>query len=89
MPKVLRQKLVDDGWRIGRPRIAQVFQSVDGTERYLVQAGAETVEAVWMPEGDEGESGDGTEAGARCAIHPGEFGRRIRSAASGGWSGRQ
>jgi 23S rRNA (adenine2503-C2)-methyltransferase len=46
----------------------QVFQSVDGTERYLVQcqdekAGvAQTVETVWMPEGDNGESGDGTDA---------------------------
>jgi 23S rRNA (adenine2503-C2)-methyltransferase len=43
---------------------------VDGTERYLVQgqvrgeAGfADTVETVWMPEGDEGEQGDGSEAG--------------------------
>jgi 23S rRNA (adenine2503-C2)-methyltransferase len=69
LPKTLRQRLVAEGWQIGRPRIAQVFQSVDGTERYLVQAGAETVETVWMPEGDEGESGDGTEAGAEELRH--------------------
>jgi 23S rRNA (adenine2503-C2)-methyltransferase len=35
---------------------------VDGTERYLVQTGVETVETVWMPEGDDGETGDGSEA---------------------------
>jgi 23S rRNA (adenine2503-C2)-methyltransferase len=55
---------------VGRPKIVQVFQSVDGTERYLVEgrgrdgaAGvAETVETVWMPEGDDGESGDGSDS---------------------------
>ena len=63
----LREKLVAAGWQIGRPIIEQVFQSVDGTERYLVKCSAaggsvQTVETVWMPEGDDGESGDGTEA---------------------------
>jgi 23S rRNA (adenine2503-C2)-methyltransferase len=67
LPRLLRQRLVDQGWEVGRPRIAQVFQSVDGTERYLVESpgrgpDAQTVETVWMPEGDEGESGDGTES---------------------------
>jgi 23S rRNA (adenine2503-C2)-methyltransferase len=66
LPKLLRQKLVAEGWVVGRPRITQVFRSVDGTERYLVQGqgqglDAQTVETVWMPEGDEGESGDGSE----------------------------
>ena len=37
LPKLLRRKLADRGWQVGRPRIAQVFTSVDGTERYLVQ----------------------------------------------------
>jgi 23S rRNA (adenine2503-C2)-methyltransferase len=69
LPKALRQKLADEGWRVGRPRIAQVFKSVDGTERYLV-AGQEqstdglTVETVWMPEGDDGEAGDGSDSGS-------------------------
>ncbi|HKF49693.1 MAG TPA: 23S rRNA (adenine(2503)-C(2))-methyltransferase RlmN [Terracidiphilus sp.] len=65
LSKGLRERLAKEGWAVGRPRIAQVFRSVDGTERYLVEgvAGAETVEAVWMPEGDEGEAGDGSEAG--------------------------
>ena len=65
LPKLLRQKLFDDGWEVGRPRIVQAFRSVDGTDRYLVQctAGAETVETVWMPDGDDGEAGDGSDSG--------------------------
>src|SRR5208283_4651079 len=65
LPKPLRQRLAAQGWEVGRPRIARVFQSVDGTERYLVECmgqNAQTVETVWMPEGDGGESGDGSEA---------------------------
>lgn len=64
LSKALRQKLANGGWQVGRPRIVQVFRSVDGTERYLVQGQAPdalTVETVWMPEGDEGEAGDGLE----------------------------
>jgi 23S rRNA (adenine2503-C2)-methyltransferase len=66
LPKGLRQRLADEGWRVGRPRLAQVFTSVDGTERYLVQGqgtDALTVETVWMPEGDGGEAGDGSDSG--------------------------
>jgi 23S rRNA (adenine2503-C2)-methyltransferase len=65
LPKALRGRLATEGWEVGRPRIAQVFVSQDGTERYLVegQTGAETVETVWMPEGDGGEAGDGSDAG--------------------------
>jgi 23S rRNA (adenine2503-C2)-methyltransferase len=65
LPKPLRQKLAVEGWQVGRPQIVQVFRSVDGTERYLVQGQAPdglTVETVWMPEGDGGETGDDTEA---------------------------
>ena len=65
LPKPLRQRMADEGWEVGRPRIAQVFQSVDGTERYLVECSGgdgQTVETVWMPEGDGGETGDGTES---------------------------
>ena len=66
LPKPLRQKLAIAGWQVGRPKIAQVFQSVDGTERYLVESQgveqeSQTVETVWMPEGDDGESGDGSD----------------------------
>jgi 23S rRNA (adenine2503-C2)-methyltransferase len=63
LPSALRAKLAAEGWQIGRPAIARAFQSVDGTERYLVEfAGSapkgETVETVWMPEGDGGDAGD-------------------------------
>ena len=61
LPLTLRQRLGAAGWGVGRPRIAQVFTSVDGTERYLVVGQGEgglTVETVWMPEGDGGEAGD-------------------------------
>jgi 23S rRNA (adenine2503-C2)-methyltransferase len=62
LAKSLRQKLMAEGWEIGRPKIRQVFQSVDGTERYLVECGdGVTVETVWMPEGDGGETGDESE----------------------------
>jgi 23S rRNA (adenine2503-C2)-methyltransferase len=60
----LREKLAEKGWKIARPEILKAFQSVDGTERYLVQCPGpkpETVETVWMPEGDDGEAGDGAD----------------------------
>jgi 23S rRNA (adenine2503-C2)-methyltransferase len=60
----LRRKLAGQGWQIGRPGIAKAFQSADGTERYLITCPGPkpaTVETVWMPEGDEGEAGDGTD----------------------------
>ena len=63
LPLVLRRRLESEGWRVGRPRIAQVFVSQDGTERYLVEGAGgdgQTVETVWMPEGDGGEAGDGS-----------------------------
>lgn len=60
LPKALRDRLAGEGWQVGRPRIAQAFRSVDGTERYLIACpgfGRDTVETVWMPEGDGGEQG--------------------------------
>jgi 23S rRNA (adenine2503-C2)-methyltransferase len=64
LPKPLRQRLAAEGCEVGRPRIVQVFQSVDGTERYLIECqgeDAQTVETVWMPEGDDSEPGYGTD----------------------------
>ena len=47
---------------VGLPEIAETFRSTDGTERYLVACGdKQTVETVWMPGGDGGEEGDGSE----------------------------
>jgi 23S rRNA (adenine2503-C2)-methyltransferase len=64
LAKSLRRRLAEAGWEVGRARIAQVFRSIDGTERYLVECGgALTVETVWMPEGDGGEAGDGSDSG--------------------------
>jgi 23S rRNA (adenine2503-C2)-methyltransferase len=70
LPLAFRQKLAKEGWQVGRPRIMQVFTSIDGTERYLVAGRGPdglTVETVWMPEGDEGEAGDGSERGSKDA----------------------
>ena len=59
-----RAALVQKGFFVGIPTIDQKFISVDGTVRYLViLADGESVETVWMPEGDAGEAGDGSEAG--------------------------
>jgi len=61
----LRARLVDAGWRVGVPEMVQTAVSVDGTERYLMRmADGETVETVWMPDGDGGERGDGSDAAA-------------------------
>jgi len=54
LPQALRDRLALEGWEVGRPHIAESFRSVDGTERYLIQTGLQTVETVWMPEGDDG-----------------------------------
>jgi 23S rRNA (adenine2503-C2)-methyltransferase len=63
----LRLKLKDEGISIGLPRIEQKFVSQDGTVRYLIGfADGQTVETVWMPEGDGGEAGDGSEAGEQA-----------------------
>lgn len=61
----LREELGLRGITVGMPEIVQTAKSVDGTERYLVRlADDETVETVWMPDGDGGERGDGSEASA-------------------------
>jgi len=70
LPLGLRSRLVEAGWSVGQPTIAQTFTSADQTERYLIELPSEsgtlasqtpasqTVETVWMPEGDDGESGE-------------------------------
>lgn len=64
LPLEYRTRLAEQGWRVGFPSIARRFVSSDGTIRYLVElSDGETVETVWMPEGDGGEIGDGSEAG--------------------------
>jgi 23S rRNA (adenine2503-C2)-methyltransferase len=64
LPARVRSDLVNRGTSMGWPRIESKFESVDGTIRYLVAfPDGQTVETVWMPEGDGGEAGDGSEAG--------------------------
>src|SRR5271165_3746023 len=64
LPQQLRLKLGAKGISIGLPRIEKRFVSQDGTVRYLIEFGdGQSVETVWMPEGDGGEAGDGTHAG--------------------------
>jgi 23S rRNA (adenine2503-C2)-methyltransferase len=64
LPQSYRTMLSEGGWDIGLPIVARKFVSSDGTARYLIELrDGETVETVWMPEGDDGESGDGSDAG--------------------------
>ena len=63
LPLELRRRLSEEGFRVGVPEIRKKFVSGDGTVRYLLaMSDGQTVEAVWMPEGDGGEAGDGSEA---------------------------
>ncbi|PYX61117.1 MAG: 23S rRNA (adenine(2503)-C(2))-methyltransferase RlmN [Acidobacteria bacterium] len=64
LPQQFRQDLEGQGVSVGWPRIENKFVSEDGTVRYLIAfADGQSVETVWMPEGDGGEAGDGSEAG--------------------------
>ena len=63
LAQALRSRLVSEGFCVALPEMVQTAVSVDGTERYLMRmADGETVETVWMPDGDGGERGDGSEA---------------------------
>ena len=60
LPQPLRLKLMQDGISMGAPTIEKRFVSSDGTVRYLIAfTDGQSVETVWMPEGDGGESDDG------------------------------
>ena len=64
LPADFRASAGEKGLSVGMPGIENRFVSQDGTVRYLIAfADGQTVETVWMPEGDGGESGDGSEAG--------------------------
>jgi 23S rRNA (adenine2503-C2)-methyltransferase len=84
LPRKLRRELESAGWAVGRSRIVQIFRSVDGTERYLIESqngignpdapsgvfsnpqsgppGSDTVETVWMPEGDGVDAADDSDS---------------------------
>lgn len=58
-PKILRERVAAAGFSIGLPQIVETFRSTDGTERYLIAGDdGQTVETVWMPEGDGGDEDD-------------------------------
>jgi 23S rRNA (adenine2503-C2)-methyltransferase len=64
LPLRTREALHARRFSVGIPDIASKYQSVDGTVRYLIACSdGETIESVWMPEGDGGEAADGSEAG--------------------------
>src|SRR5437660_2016960 len=64
LPRPFLSALKQEGMEIQQPAIEKSFASVDGTIRYLMaMPDGQTVETVWMPEGDGGEAGAGTDAG--------------------------
>jgi 23S rRNA (adenine2503-C2)-methyltransferase len=64
LPQRFRSMLAEKGVSIGLPKVQKRFTSQDGTVRYLFGfEDGQSVESVWMPEGDDGETGDGSEAG--------------------------
>lgn len=63
LPHSFRSVLTKN-YAAGLPQSQKKFVSLDGTVRYLIGfADGQSVETVWMPEGDNGEQGDGSEAG--------------------------
>src|SRR5215467_934685 len=71
IPRQLRSKLTEMAFAVGFPNIEKRFVSQDGTVRYLLGfSDGQSVETVWMPEGDGGESGDGSEAGESTPDNP-------------------
>jgi 23S rRNA (adenine2503-C2)-methyltransferase len=56
LPLDFRRALSQREWTIGQPRIAKQYVSSDDTIRYLIAfSDGQSVETVWMPEGDGGE----------------------------------
>jgi 23S rRNA (adenine2503-C2)-methyltransferase len=61
LPQQLRTKLAEKNIAIGLAKIEKRFVSVDGTVRYLIAfSDGQSVETVWMPEGDGGDVGEGS-----------------------------
>src|SRR5947209_14626921 len=59
LPRTFRQALADTGYEVRFPAVDRKFTSTDGTIRYLISfADGQSVETVWMPEGDGGNEGE-------------------------------
>ncbi len=81
LPRSVRERLREQAVEVGQPRIEKKVVAQDGTVRYLVAFGdGQSVETVWMPEGDGGEAGDGSEAGDEEESEAGLEERRWRRA---------
>lgn len=71
LPADFRNQLSEAGYSAGLPAIEKKFSSTDGTIRYLIAfPDNHSVETVWMPEGDGGEAGDGSEADLETENEP-------------------
>jgi len=56
LPRAFRHVLAERAVRVGQPHIEKQYVSSDGTIRYLLAfSDGQSVETVWMPEGDGGE----------------------------------
>src|SRR5882757_10160764 len=56
LPRPFLSALQGEGLEVAAPAVARSFESTDGSIRYLIaMPDGETVETVWMPEGDGGE----------------------------------
>ncbi|MBV8206271.1 MAG: 23S rRNA (adenine(2503)-C(2))-methyltransferase RlmN [Acidobacteria bacterium] len=63
LPKAFRERLSMEGFELSHPSLQHRFTSADGTIRYLFAfPDGQTVETVWMPEGDGGEAGEMVDA---------------------------
>jgi 23S rRNA (adenine2503-C2)-methyltransferase len=59
LPLAFRRELSQRAITVGQPRMEKQYVSSDGTIRYLIGfSDGQSVETVWMPEGDGGEAGD-------------------------------
>ena len=66
LPKALRERLAAEGVTVEIAKIDKRFTSVDGTIRYLISfSDAQSVETVWMPDGDGAEDGEDDETPKR------------------------
>jgi 23S rRNA (adenine2503-C2)-methyltransferase len=85
LPLSLRRQFAEVGYSVGLPKVEERFTSSDGTVRYLFEfSDGQSVETVWMPEGDGGEAGDGSDSGdEELAELPQELSSRGRAAIEG------
>ena len=80
LPSALRRDLVAAQFSVGQPEIEKQFTSTDATVRYLFAfSDGQSVETVWMPDGDGGETGDGSDSGDDELTHVTFRGETARS----------